>query len=78
MTIEELYKIIIEKRKNAIDDLRQKQKMNSTIAPEHKLVLKQTMSSLKGCIEAYEDLICLIAAENDLELPNFDCCEEMK
>ena len=78
MTIEELYKIIIEKRKNAVEDWRQKSMMCSTIAPEIRSALNHTMSELKGCIDAYEDLICLIAAKNNLELPKFDCCEEIK
>ena len=81
MTVEELYKTIIVKRKAAVEDLRQKAKIYCDIDPERTTIrstLKTTMSELKACIEAYDDLICLIAATNNLELPKFDCCEEIK
>ena len=76
MSIEELYRIIIEKRKSAVEDWRQKSMMCATVCPEIRLSLNHTMAELKGCIEAYEDLICLIAEKNNFTLPNFNCCEE--
>lgn len=76
MSMEGLYKIIIEKRKAAVEDWRQKSMMCATIHKEIRASLNLTMSELKGCIEAYEDLICLIAEKNNFTLPNFNCCEE--
>lgn len=79
-TIDEIYNIIIEKRENAVKDLRNKMAQVSKLCAELTFdeleisidydYLKEKQRELTGEIEAYTDVLCLIESSQILKEDN--------
>ena len=73
MTIQELYELIKQKKENAYNHFERiykqrvyMQREKSIISYEYESVVKQE-SELKGEIDAYTDVLCLIESSGDID-----------